>query len=142
MSPKSRKILFNIILILATVVIFSYLVVFVTKSYKMENFTNLLPGNYPCTVDTIPLEGWYTANNDMTASSESVDKLYKNYPVYPANSTEINNKQFWENPDNGKCTPSDFCNNFYKDMNVPNVEPVKPPSGTGKRVNYYNSGIE
>ena len=139
MNSKTRKIIFNVILILATIVFSSYLVVFFIKSYTNEPFTNLTPGNYPCTVDTIPLEGWYTAKKDANVSDKPIYQQYKDYPVYSADSTENNNKRLWESPDNGKCTPSDFCGEFYEKQHVVEKGNVPPPTGNGKRVNYYDS---
>tara|TARA_Y100000992_G_scaffold270179_1_gene210382 strand:+ start:3691 stop:4125 length:435 start_codon:yes stop_codon:yes gene_type:complete len=141
MNSKTKKILFNLLLILGTVVLVSVIVSSFISSKMYENFTtSLSPGKYPCTQDSLPLEGWYTAKKQPNVSELSMNEQYDMYPVYSAGSTEINNKRHWEQPENGKCSPPDMCGNVYEKLSIPKERTIQPaPSGSSNRVNFFNS---
>ena len=132
--------MFNLILILGTIIIVSIIVSSFLNSRLNENFTSLSPGGYPCTQDTLPLEGWYTAKQQPNVSDLSMYEQYDLYPVYSAGSTELNNKRHWEQPENGKCSPPDMCGNVYEKLNVPTEKSPEPVSlDSANRVNFFNS---
>lgn len=140
MNSKTKKLLFNLILVLGTIIIVSIIVSSFLNSRLNENFTSLSPGGYPCTQDTLPLEGWYTAKKQPNVSDLSMYEQYDLYPVYSAGSTEINNKRHWEQPENGKCSPPDMCGNVYEKLNVPTEKSPEPLSlDSANRVNFFNS---
>ena len=132
--------MFNLILILGTIIIVSIIVSSFLNSRLNENFTSLSPGGYPCTQDTLPLEGWYTAKQQPNVSDLSMYEQYDLYPVYSAGSTELNNKRHWEQPEKGKCSPPDMCGNVYEKLNVPTEKSPEPVSlDSANRVNFFNS---
>jgi len=66
--------------------------------------------------------------------------IYKNYPVFPAGSVEINNLRYWKTPNNGKCSPAEFCGAYYNEKQMPINTLLAPNPEWGKeRVNYYMS---
>ena len=140
MNSKTKKVLFNLLLVLGTVVVVSVVVSSFMSSQSYENFSNLSPGGYPCTQDHLPLEGWYKKKDNANVSDLSMDEQYDMYPVYSAGSTEINNKRHWEQPENGKCSPPDMCGNVYEQLPIPQEQAQEPvPFGSGSRVNFFNS---
>lgn len=51
---------------------------------------------------------------------------------------KTNNQRQHKQPDNGSCTPSDICNNMYKNKDIEiKVEASPPDLFYGNRVNYY-----
>ena len=41
--------------------------------------------------------------------------IWKEYPVYPNSyKQETNNKRYWTTPDNGTCSPAEFCGTPYE----------------------------
>lgn len=141
MSIHIKQLVINLTLILGTIILASVLVSsFIYSNDHIEPFTPLTPGGYPCTQQVLPLEGWYTAKKNPGLSNLSMDEQYKNYPVFSAGSTEINNKRFWETPDNGKCSPPGFCGNIYESKQIPSaVLFAAVPFGSGNRVNVVNA---
>ena len=140
MNSRTKKTLFNLLLILGTVIVVSVVVSSFLSSKMYEKFTSLSPGGYPCKQDKLLLEGWYKKKDNANVSDLSMYEQYDMYPVYPAGSTEINNKRHWEQPENGKCSPPDMCGNVYEKLPVPKENPTDPvPFGSGSRVNFFNS---
>ena len=69
-------------------------------------------------------------------------QIYRNYPVFPADSCKNNNIRYWRRPTNGKCSPAEFCGSLYDSTHqvIPGPPPSPPWSGI-TRVNYYASYI-
>ena len=70
--------------------------------------------------------------------------IWRNYPQFEVGSyaQETNNIRYPRNPDEGTCTPADFCGALYENRpyksNV--VEPLPPVADeTNPRINYYHS---
>lgn len=107
-----------------------------------ESFTNL--GVFPKSVDDLILNPWYPKHKpEPELSFEPQWKQYKNYPVFPARSNQTNNIKYWRQPNNGQCSPNNFCGKYYDDWKVELPCPPQCP-GFDKdvRVNYYNSDVE
>ncbi len=82
-----------------------------------------------------------------TTSTCTAAMIWRNYPEFEVGSyaQETNNIRYPRNPDQGTCTPADFCGALYKNRpyhsNV--VSPMKPVSdGTHPRVNYYRTDTQ
>ena len=109
---------------------------------KLENFSNveLEPGTYPVSV-TNPLLSVYKERNPPRLSNLTLQELSKMKPVYSANSQKLNNVRYWSTPDNGSCTPADFCDAIYEpnpDMvNIMDVSIWKSNNSCSRQVNMY-----
>jgi len=86
----------------------------------------------------------YPAMTTNRVSDKNASDVWTEYPVSEMSSfaQETNNKRYWENPDNGTASRSEFSNAFYKNRdNTPsNAVPNIPPPRCGenaRRVNVY-----
>ena len=111
-----------------------------------ENYTNLGVGSYPTSEndvllqDSFPITGKNGVSNNLSSSS------WWHYPILPLSSYKqiTNNLKYHNNPDNGSCTPSEFCGALYKDYQIKkNINDTLPPveQTCGSRINYYNSPV-
>lgn len=112
----------------------------ITETFEnMDSLTNkrLNPDKYP---SDVLLADWYPKHQPKpTISNLNEEKQYKNYPVFSAHSTKINNLRQWRKPNNGKCSPAELCGNFYEDLHVTLPTPAtRPGFNKGIRVNFFN----
>ena len=109
---------------------------------NLEKFANLSPGVYPISSESPLLADIYRVKNPAILS----DKNYgQDYPVLDATLLKSNNSiKGWATPDNGLCSPSEFCNSLYLpndnivnklDINVWNND--NNLSANHQRVNMY-----
>jgi hypothetical protein len=108
-----------IIFIFAFCVVAYLLFFFILKS-KNEGF--LSGGDYPISVNGGLLDDSYKAIGKNEVSS---------------NTYSDNAKLQHSNPDNGKCTPAEFCNTMYASEINKNVN--KKRDGVGARVGLYRT---
>ena len=78
-----------------------------------ENFTNLEPGTYPVSVDEPILYGDYPVKENPGVTNLGSEQLYKDYPIFPADSDKTNNIRYWDTPNNGQCSPGCMCGGLY-----------------------------
>jgi hypothetical protein len=111
------------------------------KNKPIEGF--LTPGEYP-REQTYPLlyEDYPLKKPKMELSTLGSEQLYKYYPVFSADSTKINNIRYWKTPNNGKCSPAEFCDAYYGAKSIPTdvINPPVPEWGP-QRVNYYEACV-
>jgi len=110
------------------------------ENYEGMN-VELLPGNYPISVDAPILVKDYPLKKPARLNYKTQNE-WKDYPVFSSSYKQrTNNVKYWSSPDNGKCSPMEFCGAMYskKQINIPS-EP-KPISLNSPviRVNYYAS---
>ena len=109
---------------------------------NLEKFANLSPGVYPISSESPLLADIYRVKNPAILS----DKNYgQDYPILDATLLKSNNSiKGWATPDNGLCSPSEFCNSLYLpndnivnklDINVWNND--NNLSANHQRVNMY-----
>ena len=120
---KGYGLTFFINFFLAVLVIFLVLVfigaikVYHTETFapNMNNNNQLEPGNFPVS-DTQPLlYGDYKVKKNTNVTKNNDYNIWKEYPVYPSSyKQETNNKQNWTTPDNGLCSPAEFCGTPYE----------------------------
>jgi hypothetical protein len=101
--------------------------------------------------DNIPdytylLKDYYPTDNRIIVDSDTYSHNWIYYPIFSLGSYEqiTNNLKYFKNPDEGTCTPAEFCGDFYKDRSYfPNTNvshPLPPvPDQDGIRVNYYRT---
>lgn len=127
----------NIRIAFIVLAIFAVYFMGVIESFK-NGLTNLSPGEVP---SKVLLDGWYPTHKPQPMVSDLNEQdQYKNYPIFPAHSTLINNFRQWRKPTNGKCVRADMCGDFYDDREVTLPENVEMPGfDKGLRVNFYNT---
>ena len=109
---------------------------------NLEKFANLSPGVYPISSESPLLADIYRVKNPAILSNKNYGQ---DYPVLDANLLKSNNSiKGWATPDNGLCSPSEFCNSLYLpndnivnklDINVWNND--NNLSANHQRVNMY-----
>ena len=109
---------------------------------KKEGFLNfpnshLSPGEFPLSVDKPLLQGDYNLKTPPYLSALNASDIYKEYPIFPAHSTEINNIRYWTKPENGTCSRAEVCGYLYEDYTDQHIPPPLAQPGWNKRVNFY-----
>jgi hypothetical protein len=95
------------------------------------------PGNFPLSVDKPLLYGDYNVKTPPFLSALNASDIYREYPIFPAHSTKINNIRYWTKPENGTCSRAELCGYFYDDYTNQHIPPPLQSPGWNKRVNYY-----
>jgi hypothetical protein len=116
-----------------------------SEGFTLRGPIELLPGDYPNTVDKPLLSDMFTlTGNTNVLEGGNATNMWKQNLVGNFNQT-TNNEKYPDSPDNGSCTPAAFCDLFYKnDLNETQdkntIMPLKPAEeGDGARVNYYRT---
>lgn len=139
-QSKSNIFFFLFILIILSAAFYK---AYTTSSPK-EAFGGAL-GEYPKSQDGRILPNTifpYTSGNSTSTCTAGM--IWRNYPEFEVGSyaQETNNIRHPKNPDEGTCTPADFCGALYKNRPATSnvVEPMPPVcKGPGARVNYYKA---
>jgi len=108
---------------------------------RFEGFSNLTPGTYPISED-IPLLHEYPLKKQMGISTNTYAENSKQYPIFGSSYDQnTNNVRYWASPDNGECSPAEFCGGLYdnKKIDIPKTPTIIPFSSSDIRVNYYGS---
>ena len=135
----------NITILLVVCAFVKYLFIFYMVDGPIEGFRKMLmPGSYPDS-ETFPLlKGSYPLVDTSVISNNNADYVgLHNAPTELSSFAQItNNVRYNNNPDNGTCTPAQFCGSFYKDYQdkvntSTHLTPV--PYGNGARVNYFRN---
>lgn len=108
--------------------------------FMNTNVEGLTPGNYPVSVSKPLLFDSYNVKKNPGISMNGNKENYKDYPLYQAHHLGTNNKRYWETPNNGMCSPPDFCGGIYEKTPQKILgEPKGPNWNESPRVNYYVS---
>jgi len=113
---------------------------------KHNNWTEgFNPGSFP-DASTYPLlYKDYPLKTPGGVSNLSSTDLDSYYPVFDNGYGQYtNNVRYWATPNNGKCTPSEFCGTLYSNKPIKDLHivPVPKPislNSTARRVNFYDS---
>lgn len=108
---------------------------------NMEGYANLTPGLYPIS-DDVPLLHEYPLKKNMGVSENTYQENSMYYPVFGSSYKQYtNNVRYWATPNNGQCSPAEFCGGLYDDKKivVPDTPKEIPFSSPDIRVNYYGS---
>jgi len=87
----------------------------------------------------------YPVKSPGGVSDMSSDDLWSYYPVFDNGYAQYtNNVRYWATPNNGKCSPSEFCGTMYNDKSIKalGIAPVPKPISLNsdvRRVNFYGS---
>jgi hypothetical protein len=126
-------------LILALFVVVATIAIFWTSN---EGFTNLTPGNFPMDVNVPVLYEEYPLKTRPGISMNNYETNSSYYPIFGSSYNQYtNNVRYWATPDNGKCSPAEFCGGLYNDkkLEISNTPRSIPFSNPDIRVNYYAS---
>lgn len=139
----------------ACIVFLILLLIFVSSNSResfmlLERFTRMnleqMKGEYPSAQETILVQDSYPPSGRKGVSEETANKMWWKYPIFEVGSYEqiTNNFKYPNNPDNARCTPTDFCyalydNNEKKSNIITPLPPVDPNCGT--RVGYFSTNI-
>ena len=110
------------------------------ENYEGMNIS-LLPGTYPITVDKPILVKDYPLKNPASLN-QNTQNLWKDYPVFSSGYEQrTNNVEYCPSPNNGKCSPLEFCGSMYtkKPVHIPRAPKPVPIDSDAIRVNYYAS---
>ena len=110
---------------------------YVYGSYT-ESFVNM--GEYPSSQTNPILFDDYPVKKSPQLSHVGSEQLYQEQPksIMSSYAQVTNNKHYWSNPNDGTCSPADFCDSIYNDKKL-KVHPLVPaPAEHPTRVNYYN----
>ena len=127
--------------VVTVLLLFMMSVLFYSASNK-ENYDNLGGGPYPVSMNNVLLEDVYPINSKSGVSKNSGHDVWWHYPIFELGSYQqiTNNLKYPNNPDDGKCTPAEFCGALYKEhQDKSNISKVLPPveNTNGVRINYY-----
>jgi hypothetical protein len=95
------------------------------EGFKM--FQNVL-GDYPSSEEGGILKDVYPINDDKVIGDNTEHTIWKNYPIVEVGSYAqvTNNMRYQKSPDNGTCTPAEFCGSFYHDSHDTQSNIAKP----------------
>ena len=108
-------------------------------AYRWEELRFSIGSHSEITDDSLLVHD-YNKANPQHLGTKGYSDIYKNYPIFPADSELNNNIRYWRRPTNGTCVPPELCGGFYRDT-VRNIPPnlISPVPNQGIRVNYYDS---
>lgn len=116
------------------------------NGWRREGFA-LSPGSFPDASAHPLLHNDYPliTNDNVGVSNLSSTDLGSYYPVFDASYAQYtNNVRYWQTPNNGKCTPPEFCGTMYANKPIKDLHivPVPKPISLNaevRRVNFYGS---
>ena len=117
-----------------------------SKGQRREGFAaKLSPGSFP-DASTYPiLHNDYPIKTPGGVSNMTSNDLESYYPVFDHSYAQYtNNVRYWATPNNGKCSPPEFCGGLYKNKPIKklHIAPVPRPISLNsevRRVNFYGS---
>ena len=105
---KHASIFLGIIVLLIVIIM-----IFPKVIEKFDNST-LSSGQYPCTSSYPLLYNDYPLKTPPSLSDLGYTSIWTDYPILPSSHNQItNNKRYWNIPENGECSPAEFCNTIY-----------------------------
>ena len=105
----------------------------------------LSPGSFPDSSTYPILYKDYPVKTPGGVSNMSSTDLWTYYPVFDNGYGQYtNNVRYWQTPNNGKCTPPEFCGGLYNNKPIKslNIVPIPKPISLNsevRRVNFYGS---
>ena len=122
------------------------LVIIVTSFYtSKEGFSGLYDLDTPGSIPEQPILDDYPLIRKNETSNKNYSDIWWEYPIFKLGSFKqiTNNLKYRDNPDEGTCIRSDFCNAFYKnkqDKKSNIITPLAPAEeGVGARVGYFRT---
>ena len=107
-----------------------------------EGYHNLSPGSFPIDVDVPILHEEYPLKQHMGLSNNTYEMNSTYYPIFGSSYEQCtNNVRYWSTPNNGTCSPADFCGGLYNNKKIDVSKTPVPISLASPdiRVNYFAS---
>lgn len=141
-SPNYINIILFIILIVFVLCYFGIFKFTSSEAFgpNMNNNYMLMPAKYPVSVNEPLLYGDYNVKSNTNVTKNNNYNIWKDYPVYTSSyKQETNNKRYWSTPDNGMCSPAEFCGTPYSPtkVKIDKVSPGIPIGAPVTRVNWW-----
>ena len=147
MIPNFNISINSVLFVILVLLFLSYLGII--KIYHKETFISninnnnqLTPGAYPQS-DNVPLlSGAYKVKKNTNVTKNNNNTNWKQLPVYPSSyKQQTNNVRYWGTPDNGLCSPAEFCGTPYEKTKIKIDSPNCPIPINAKvnRVNWWAS---
>jgi hypothetical protein len=134
------KSIYFVLALIILLIILSNLMSLFKKS--REGYHNLSPGYFPIDVDVPILHEEYPLKQHMGLSNNTYEMNSSYYPIFDSSYEQhTNNVRYWSTPNNGMCSPADFCGGLYKNkkIDVPKTPTSISLDSHDIRVNYYAS---
>jgi hypothetical protein len=137
-----KSILFLLVIIIVSI----FLAPFIKniEGFKVKtDYLSKTEGTYPDSLDKVLLNN-YPQIGKNSVSKDNVTDIWWHYPIFtlPSFKQITNNLRYYNNPDEGTCTRSEFCGALYHDKKNKSNE-VFPLSqaeeGPGARVGYFRT---
>jgi hypothetical protein len=131
-----------VILVLLLLSYFGFIGVFYKESFiaNINNNRQLMPGEYPLTATQPLLYGDYKVKQNTNVTKNNNYNIWKSYPVFPSSyKQQTNNIRYWDTPDNGLCSPAEFCGTPYEKTKIKKsaVSKAVPIESNVTRVNWW-----
>ena len=135
----------SVLFVILVLVLFSYfgIIQVYHKETFLPNINNnnrLAPSAYPRS-DNVPLlSGSYKVKKNTNITKNNNYNIWKQLLVYPSSyKQQTNNVRYWSTPDNGTCSPAEFCGTPYENTKIKMNNPSKPIplSANVTRVNWW-----
>lgn len=109
---------------------------YVFMGYSEGFSTNF--GVFPCDVNHPILFGDYPVKKHVNLTNTYKENAKQDpYTEMSSYEQNTNHVRYWSTPNNGSCSPAEFCDSLY-DKKLLNLQRIAPPNDTsGIRVNYY-----
>lgn len=134
------------LLFLLGILVLGLLIAHVFLGSRREGFVNsellAYPGAYPVSPDLLSGSVYPATGDKHTGDKEAAD-IWWQKPVFQVGSYKqiTNNIQYPNSPDNGSCTPAEFCDVAYKNRsprsNETHLSPAVPDGAS--RIGYFQN---
>ena len=137
------NIIFLLLIIIIGLAVAIYLGPFIPAIEGFYSYMSPVSNNFPQALDK-PILNDYPLINKNELSNDGCAQLWWRHPIFslPSFKQQTNNIRYRYNPDDGSCTPADFCGTLYHDKKVKSnlVYPLPPAQeGPGARVGYFRT---
>lgn len=136
-----------VFLLLGLFILFLIYFILFNKNNLFSNFLNNLKTqnikkNKELTDTDILIKNLYDVKSDINITNNGSYKVWRHYPIFKLGSYAqiTNNLRYYDNPDIGNCSPTEFCGSIYENkMSKSNyIQPLPPIESTiGTRIGYF-----
>ena len=138
MNNFTKSAVFLLIILVLALGVSPYNIEGFHNNHYKNNLKTLFGSETQAILDDYPLIGKNQVSND------SASTMWWHYPIFslPSFKQQTNNLRYYNNPDEGTCTPAEFCGALYhsKPNKTNEVYPLPPAKeGGGARVGYFRT---
>ena len=131
-----------IILVILFLVFIGTIKIYHTETFipNINNNNQLEPAPFPVSVTEPVLYQDYNVKKNTDVTKNNNYNIWEEYPTYPSSYKQItNNKRYWTTPDNGMCSPAEFCGTPYENTEQKKdiVSKAIPIDSNVTRVNWW-----